>query len=532
MKKRILAAMLVFALCFAAAGCKEGGETSSESGEKLTYWVALPSQLTGSGITFNDLPMYKEYNKRTGIEVEFIHPPVGQEAEKFNLMIASGNLPDIVEYDWSKYSGGLTKAVDDGVIIPLDDFIEDSAPNLYKIVSEHPDYKKAATTKDGKYYGFPKMNLTGDVTATSGGLFLRKDWLDKVGMDVPTNVAEWTEVLRAFKNELGVKNPLSLYATQLKGDTGNFNSEFEVGLEYFVKNGKVAYGPMESGYKDMIATFASWYEEGLLDREFAVTTKDTILSQVQTGETGAFWGYIGNGAGGILAAMEKTNPEFELVGAPYPKKDQSTTESYIGRVNVVAAPYACITKNCDDPQKAAKWIDYCYGREGSLLYNRGIEGETYTMVDGIPTDTDLIINNPDGLDAFAARARYHRGYSSDISARFAYGTPEQQAEIKLNGLKASYPFQCQIDAYYTFNKNSENRSKTLLPALEYSGDVVDEVANIKFEVDTYKDENIVRFITGDRPMSEWNDFVKELKELRVEELLKYMQESYDEYSNK
>ena len=156
MKKRILAAMLVFALCFAAAGCKEGGETSSESGEKLTYWVALPSQLTGSGITFNDLPMYKEYNKRTGIEVEFIHPPVGQEAEKFNLMIASGNLPDIVEYDWSKYSGGLTKAVDDGVIIPLDDFIEDSAPNLYKIVSEHPDYKKAATTKDGKSTISPK----------------------------------------------------------------------------------------------------------------------------------------------------------------------------------------------------------------------------------------------------------------------------------------------------------------------------------------------------------------------------------------
>lgn len=533
MKKRIFAGILVAVMCIAAAGCTGKKEASTVDSGKITYWAAMPTYLANSGMTFNDLPMYIEYNKRTGIEVEFVHPPVAQDTEKFNLMLASGNLPDIVEFGWAKgYPGGVTKAVMDGVVVPLDDFIEKSSPNLFKILSENDAIRRDATTRDGKYFGYPKINVDGSVTAASGGFFFRKDMLDKVGMDVPTNIEEWDKVLRAFKNELGVERPLAFRGAFLTSENGNFNSAFEVGSGYYLKDGKIAYGPLEPGYKDFIQTLATWYKDGLLDSEFAVLTADAVSSQIQSGKSGVFYGYLGNDAGKIMQVAEDQNLGFTLIGAPYPKENPDSTDSYIGNVQRVGGPYACITKNCKEPEKAAQWLDYCYSKEGSILYLYGIEGESYNMVDGVPTFTDVITNNPDGLSTFEARARYCRGYTSYIGASFAFGDPEQREQIKLNRLKSLYPYQEQIDAYYRFNENSENRYKTQLPVLEYETDVAEEVANIKFELDTYVSENLVRFISGDRPMKEWDSFVKELKSLKIDTLLGHMQKAYTQYSNK
>lgn len=534
-KKFYKALALTLAICLSAAGCAGGKQAETETeaggGDTLTYWADLPGYLSSSGMTFNELPMYKEYNKRTGIDVKFIHPPVGQRNEKFNLMIASGNLPDIIEYPWGEYSGGITKAVSDGVVIPLDGFIEKAAPNLFKILQAHPEYQKAATTRDGKYYGFPRMDLTDDIVNISGGLFLRQDWLKKVGMDVPTNMEEWDAVLRAFKNQLGIEKPLVITAGSFQGTTGQFNSAFKVGLDFYLEDGKVTYGPLQPSYKDFIGTFAKWYSDGLLDSEFAVVTADAIKSQVINGETGAFFGWIGNVVGNILAA-KKDDSEFKLVGAPFPTADPEDASCYVGVGAPVVAPYGCITKKCKNPELAAKWLDYAYSEEGYILYYYGIEGTSYEMVDGYPTYTDLIQKNPDGLGFFEAWSRYARGYTSCIGAKLPIGTAEQQKKGFRELIEAQYPYQEQIDAFYTFNKNGENRKKTLLPALEYDTDIMGTVSNLKFEVDNYTSENLVRFINGDRPMSEWDAFVNELKSLNIEELLKYMQKSYEEYINK
>ncbi len=531
MRKRTLALALSAVLCIGLAGCKDKKETAGESAT-LTYWVAMPSYFSSSGMTFNELPMYKEYEKRVGIDVEFTHPPMGQEAEKFNLMIASGNLTDIVEYDWTKYSGGISKAVSDGTVIAIDDFIKDSAPNLYKLVTDNDDVRRGATTSDGHYYGFPKINLDKEnLTITSGGLWLRKDWLDKVNMEVPETIDEWDSVLRAFKDKLGVNAPLALRVDMFQGVEGHFNNAFNIGMTYYVENGKVKYAPLEKSYEDFIGTFAKWYKDGLLDREFAVLTKDAITTQVKDNKTGAFWAYIGNGVGPILEA-KKDDPSFKLVSAPYPVKEKGDTSCYIGRSAVVAPNYACITKRCKDPKTAAKWIDYCYGKDGAILYRYGIEGETYEMVNGFPQYTELITNNPDGLSTFEAWSRYARGYASEIGCMPLLGTAQQRADAAAESRRKNYTYQEQLDAYDNFNKNAKNRLKTILPALEYDADVADEVTGIKFEVETYVIENITRFISGDRPMSEWSSFIKELKSLKVDTLLEHMQNAYESYLNK
>ena len=163
----------------------------------------------------------------------------------------------------------------------------------------------------------------------------------------------------------------------------------------------------------------------------------------------------------------------------------------------------------------------------------GIEGLTYEMVNGWPEFTDLINNNPDGLSSYEARARYGRGYSSGFGCSYPLqGTAEERAERVKITRDASYPYQTQRDAHSVFNVNGPTRLETLLPNLEYEAEVAEEVTNIKFDIETYVIENITRFITGDRPMSDWDKFIGELKGLNVDKLIGYMQDAYDQYMAK
>ena len=93
--------------------------------------------------------------EQTGIEIEFIHPTVGSEDEEFSILIASGEYPDIIEHKWTTYPGGPQAAINDGVIIDLDDVMANNAPNFSKLMAEHPDVDKRVKTVNGSYYCFP-----------------------------------------------------------------------------------------------------------------------------------------------------------------------------------------------------------------------------------------------------------------------------------------------------------------------------------------------------------------------------------------
>ena len=77
---------------------------------------------------------------------EFIHPPAGEEASNFNLMVASGDLPDLIEYSFLAYKGGPEKAIEDNVILDITDLMQEKAPNLSKQLADHPQWDKQVKT--------------------------------------------------------------------------------------------------------------------------------------------------------------------------------------------------------------------------------------------------------------------------------------------------------------------------------------------------------------------------------------------------
>ena len=148
---------------------------------------------------------------------------------------------------------------------------------------------------------------------------------------------------------------------------------------------------MESGWKDFLAEFSKWYQEGLIDPDIAIVDKKTVGAKMTGGQAGASMGFAGSRLGSWMQSMASIDPKYELVGTPFPVLKKGDTpkfghlDTYYGLSGSVA-----ITTQCKDVETAARFLDYGYSEEGHLLYNFGIEGESYTMADGNPKYTDFI----------------------------------------------------------------------------------------------------------------------------------------------
>ncbi len=178
------------------------------SDKTFTYWTSLNESVGANYANLGDTPFAKAWMEQTGVNIEFQHPPTGQQEEQFSLLLADGNLPDMIEYHWMTYPGGPEKAINDGAIIPLNDVFEQYAPNLMAYLKANPEIDKMIKTDDGHYYEFPFIRGDEKLLQTIG-LMVRQDWLQDLGLEVPTTIDEWHTVLTKFKEEKGATAPFS-----------------------------------------------------------------------------------------------------------------------------------------------------------------------------------------------------------------------------------------------------------------------------------------------------------------------------------
>jgi putative aldouronate transport system substrate-binding protein len=435
-------------------------------------------------------------------------------------MIASDELPDTVEYDWTgrsagSYPGGPEKAIKDGVILELNDLIDKYAPNLKKKLEADKELDKMVKTDSGKYYVFPMIrNPSGLVFR---GPIIRKDWLDDLNLPVPTTIAEWETTLKAFKDQKGAKAPLSVTYTG-----GNFEirdafiGAYHTSNSFYIDDeGKVKYGPVDPQYKDFLALFRKWFAEGLFDKDFALTDGKALDNKILTGQTGATVSLLSGGLGKWMDAMKKQDPKFKLVGAPYPtikKGEVAFTGQRDFKYN--PGPSKAITTAAKNPELVARWLDYAYSDEGAMLFNFGIEGESYSMDNGTPVYTDLIKNNEKySLQQMVSQYSKPNGpYEAD--ERRNWNTfPEQDEAVKI---------WSHTDA-----------EKHTLPAfLTPTDEESKELGKILTDVSNYKEEMFVKFIVGKEPMENYDAYVTQIKKLGIDRAVEIYQNALDRYNER
>jgi putative aldouronate transport system substrate-binding protein len=326
----------------------------------MTYWVDMGNATATVLTSFAESEMYKKMEEISGVKIEFIHPPAGQSREQFNLMIASRDLPDLIEYGWgTNYPGGADKAISDGMIIKLNNLIDKYAPNYKSLIESNPVIKKQVLTDN--LYSFPAIGM--DSLKVNSGPLVRKDLLDKLSLSVPETIDEWDTALSRMKNELNIQAPLTGTASHFT-NASTFSGVFGVGTKFYLDNGIVKYGQIEQGYREYVTNMKEWYQKGLLDPDFLANDTKAVENMVITGKSALVYGAIGGGLGLYMNPATKKDPGFNMVAAQFPVKNKGDIPRFaIRQWEVRSTGMLAITTANKHPETAAKWADYFYSKE-------------------------------------------------------------------------------------------------------------------------------------------------------------------------
>ncbi|MDF2925630.1 MAG: transporter substrate-binding protein [Paenibacillaceae bacterium] len=507
----------------AATGTASGEATTYpiQTDKTLTYWGALPNNLVGLKSSHADVPFYQEWQKVTGVKLNFTAPPTNQVNESFNVMLASGELPDMVEYNFFNFPGGPEKAIKDGYIMKLNDLIDKYAPNYKKFLQDNPEIDKMVKTDNGSYYSFPFIR--GDASLiTFQGPIIRQDWLDELGLPVPQTIEEWTATLKAFKEKKGASAPISFVAKPRvfnELNNGAFVGAFGVTRDFFLDNGVVKFGPSEPGYKDFLALFRQWYQDGLLDKNIATVDSKVLDANIATGATGATWGNAGGGIGKWQPLLQASNAKASVIGTPYPVLNKGDTPKFGQRdYSFSTGGMVAISASSKNAELAVKMLDYGYSEAGHLFFNFGTEGVSYKMENGYPKYTDLLMNNPDKLAPAQAMSLYIRG---NTMGPFVQDKRYTEQYMML---------QQQKDAIGVWQKT--DMAKHQLPLVTPTPEESAEYAKIMTDVDTLVDEMTLKIILGAEPLESFDAYVQKMKSVKLDRAVEIKKAALERYSKR
>ncbi len=477
----------------------------------------IPSRLADALYTDETLT-FKKLAEKMNMKFD-IETVVNAEAKnKFSVIVASGKTNDVM-------AGTLTdinKFGMSGAFLPLDDLIDEYAPNLKQYIIDNNEVHAQTAASDGKIYGIPMLTAV----RTAMGYCIRQDWLDDLGMDVPVTIDDWHEVLTAFKkndlngNGAGDITPLILDRAW-ENYFNNFADAWGIELNgnndyWMVKDGKVEFAPILPETREYLSTMAEWYKEGLIDQEF-ITREDTNNYHILNNKAGAtcYWtGYVAgmNSNAEVLANDADTN--WQVIQPPVLTPDQAP-RTFSQQAAVGGSAWAISSRVSEEKAiEIIKMFDYVYSDEGSMLFNFGVEGESYQYVDGVPEYTDMVTGSEDGLVTWIRS----NGMQALIGMR---QLPEYEAASCANKDVKDQLFN-YVDNNYFYDIN---------PSLVLTEDEQDKYDSVMSSIKIYVDEELLKFIIGSRPIDEFDAFVDRIKEMGVDTAIELENQAYGRYAS-
>lgn len=547
MKKKlfsIVSTLLAFCMVLTLAAC--GGSTD-ETSDASTPAVSTQQQSTavgenagpalpivkdkltlkflcynwGDAVYGNDMPVFQELEKRTNIHLEWELLPAEDNLTKLNLIMVSGDLPDLISFsDPDNSKKTFDKYSAQGALAPLDDLIDKFAPNIKSVLNNPPyevPYLKAELKgPDGKLYSLPNMTQihTGEVFG------IRQDWLDKVGMKVPETTDDLYNVLKAFKDQkVDGKGEVVGFCPDNAGKTLQdltiLMNAFGSHESFYVdkKDNTVKFGPMETNYKDGLAYCNKLYSEGLIDKNYINNNTDTFRAKASNNQIALFYAWPMSGLGFCNTAVAKVDPNAKYV-AMLPLKGPNG-DRFKERPQPVMTPRTVITTANKHQEETIKYLDYIFSEEGNLLMNYGIEGKDYTLdSSGNPKFTDYVLKNPDGKDP--ATVRITEGMQVGMPFVATLDCEVQAATDE--AVKEAWNLYTENDVLYP---NFPNLPLDEAQIGEISGQITD--------IRTFVDETSNKFIMGNEPLTNFDKFAETIKSMGIDDILQIYNEAYKKY---
>lgn len=513
-----LMAATLLAGCGASQSTAPSGDSASqpEGGENERITVRVFRSKQPHEVSMDQMEIFKIMGDKFNIDFKFDNPPQDNAVERLNLTFMETELPDVIMEipmtDVLKY--GQT-----GVILPLNDLIENKMPNLKAELDKRDGVQDTLTYSDGNIYYLPMLDET-----PSGNMpyIVRTDWLDKLNLERPVTLEDWEhywELVKTTDLNGNGKNDEIPFSSFDMAAVRNFCTAWGCLDDFYTDvddGGKVHYGPIDDKYRQALTWLNEMYSKGYIDQEVITMDFSSFSAKLAQNVVGSFYGPLGGMLAAQNATMTASVPDFHCAAVQPPKGPNG--HQIHSNIDLVprAVVAATITSSCKNVDRVVEWLDWMYSPEGQQLLNLGVEGKHYEMVDGKPVYTDLVLNNPDGLSPKQAIGSFtiSQGVMPSV---LCFNQTSQLDDAAVLEAKTDYiiPFL-------------EESNKYVIPGtISFSAEDDNERRAVMADVETYVDEMVMKFITGREPLSNWDTYVSKVKDMGIDKVIDIYQKTID-----
>ena len=526
---------------------KDAAAFEEANGGKLSMMIINDAART---VEVKDLAMVQRWKEDTGIEFDWQVIAADGAAEKLSLTLTAGDeLPDAF---WN-FIGGLSgqyavQYAEQDVFIPTQDLINEYCPTLVQILEDNPQYQKEIVTPDGNMYGFPYIEQMKGLVMTSGPLLINQNWLDQVGMDLPTTVDEFTDILYAFK-EAGDLNgngeadeipALTMFGPEEIDQFGSYNMFYRftgcfgqadsycygnyLADHLAVIDGKITFSGMNESIRKTADYFHQLYADGLLNVNCFESTSTTNYTNSELIQTEAKAGVVG-----VWTDMQITdnNVRHEYVAVPQLTGEDGGLSGFpLNYSEMQDTSDTCITTECKFPEVIACFVEYLISDPSlSVQSNWGAVGYNYYEDE----NGMLCFNLDENGDIIPVEP-----YTSFGEMR-TNTTPARGSMIVLDEY---YDTVCQytydavnlLEFQYVNGKEEQLSRGTNVPKLLMTVEENQRLNQIQPVISDIVDRYVATSVQNGTDDASWNQYLSDLEAAGVNELVEIFQGAYDRVS--
>lgn len=489
----LLLGLMLVACAVAPAPAQESAGESAGSGDQPTIVLYNNSgtlQYDAGGSDPDVLQRVQDYiAEQSGVRPIAIVPP-DSSADQLNLLLGSSDRVDLFQ---TPTSGGWHDYAD--AIIPLNDLLEEHGVNLLTVIPE--EQWEVMKDAEGNIMGIPRSTPTNPYIT-----WVRQDWLDELGLAVPTTLEELEATIDAFRefnpDAMVALRPQDITWSTLGGFTPNGRSNW---LD--TSDGRVKPWVLQPGVEDWVTKMNEWWEKGYF---FADTfTQFDEPELFRTCNVGVWMGWY--------SRITLITPQIESAceGIEWTRTSITGPQGYMATVAPQSASAYVVTKKAENPAAVIQFMNWVYdpnNLDNQLIARYGIPEEMWWYED---EEARIVDRDPDS------------GYVSE------YMMPNLNIEIRYSVLDPARAWH---------NEYLANELITLDDAkMPFDADVPYNLSRVNDEVPTLGDlqrlldEQIILFITGQRPLDQWGDFLQELSQAGIDKWSDALTAQYNEQTN-
>lgn len=399
----VVSIILVFSLvaCANNADKETAKETANEeegsSSQQTTAKEDKPLEFTiladllswtKANLDVNESEELKEWSQFSNTKIKFITPPHANHKEKVNLLMASGDMPDVIQtadiVDLTPFFA------DQGQLVELDDYWNSEKGKMVK-EKWYSEESFLPSSFGGKIYGIPLRN---SVSARTGTM-VRKDWLDKLGLKKPETLEQYREVLKAFTyNDPDGNGKDDTYGFTLRTNftymetfTGAFDIRTHARVSYDLKDGQLVPQQTQEKYKEYLKYMRSlFYEDKVIVPNGIVNTSDQWKKDMFTGIAGMWFHDLSRIDQYFMENMMQANPDWKERGIEIdylkpPLNSETGRGGSSNNLDVLGG--VLITKGAKDPKAIFDYFMWVFTDQGALEFAKyGLEGKHHIVKDG------------------------------------------------------------------------------------------------------------------------------------------------------